>query len=271
MANQWESLVLPEDSEERVWEWFHEASKVSRFDSSLPTPAVLARMAQLWESLPYSGYEAIPLPEHPLPLTISLEQALRERATARSIAPRRLSLDEVATVLHYAYGVTRDNAGTVFPRPFRMVPSGGGLYPLELYFHSVNIDGLKPGLYHFNPVQRCVRLLREGDDSRRLSEAMVQGQLALDSSLLLFVTAVFERSTFKYADRGYRFALIEAGHVAQNTSLAASALGLGTVVIGGYFDREIDKILELDGLCQSTIYMIGLGLETRGQSPAPEV
>jgi SagB-type dehydrogenase family enzyme len=77
--------------------------------------------------------------------------------------------------------------------------------------------------------------------------------------MMLFITAQFERSLFKYRDRGYRFILLEAGHVAQNMNLAATALGLGSVDIGGYFDRQADELLGLDGLTHSTIYMVGIG------------
>jgi len=42
-------------------------------------------------------------------------------------------------------------------------------------------------------------------------------------------------------------------------NLAATALGLGCVNIGGYFDREIDELLGLDGLTHSTLYMIAVG------------
>jgi nitroreductase len=53
--------------------------------------------------------------------------------------------------------------------------------------------------------------------------------------------------------------LLEAGHVAQNLNLVATALGLGCVNIGGYFDREIDEYLDLDGITHSTIYMLAIG------------
>lgn len=77
------------------------------------------------------------------------------------------------------------------------------------------------------------------------------------------VDAVFERSTFKYGDRGYRYALLEAGHVAQNLNLAATALNYGCVNIGGFFDRKIDQFLGLDGLTHSTIYMMLIGQAVR--------
>jgi nitroreductase len=47
--------------------------------------------------------------------------------------------------------------------------------------------------------------------------------------------------------------------VAQNINLVANALGLGCVNIGGYYDREIDDLIGLDGVTHSTIYIVAVG------------
>jgi SagB-type dehydrogenase family enzyme len=160
----------------------------------------------------------------------------------------------------------RSNEGTGLPRASRAVPSGGALYPLEIFFFSKAIEGFDAGLYHYNPGQNILRRLRDGDLSPEISRCLVdfQSNLATDASLMVFVTALFERSTFKYGARGYRFALLEAGHLAQNLNLIAGALGLGSINIGGYYDRRVDEVLGLDGLLHSTLYMIGIG------EPEPE-
>lgn len=74
---------------------------------------------------------------------------------------------------------------------------------------------------------------------------------------MVFITALFARASFKYREQGYRFALLEAGQVAQNLNLVANALGLGTVNIGGFFDRDIDALLEIDGVVHSTCTAVG--------------
>jgi len=168
-------------------------------------------------------------------------------------------MEQLASVLYHAYGVTRTNEGTVFPRPFRTVPSAGALYPLELFFHTVHTEGLNPGLYHYNASQHNVCLLRRADETQRIANALVQPAIARGASVVLFITAMFERTLFKYADRGYRFVMLEAGHVAQNVNLCTSALSLGCVNVGGFRDREIDGFLELDGVMHSTIYLIAIG------------
>jgi SagB-type dehydrogenase family enzyme len=252
-------LLTPADVPDLVWELFHENSKAGRYDT-FPSPDFVARrMERMLESLAFDHYPQIDLPLSRATLDVSLAEAITSRVTARGLAPCSLSIEQLATLLYYAYGITRDNRDTSFPRPFRTVPSGGALYPLELFFHSTHVESLEAGLYHYNPAKNCLRFLRYGDESRRLSEALVQRNLALDTSLIIFITAVFERSVFKYGDRGYRFALLEAGHVAQNLSLAATGLGLGCVSIGGYADRQIDDLLGLDGVFHSTIYLIGIG------------
>jgi SagB-type dehydrogenase family enzyme len=146
-----------------------------------------------------------------------------------------------------------------FPRPFRTVPSAGAMYPLEIYFHNAHVEGLKAGLYHYNSAMNHVCILREGDESRGIGAAVVQPQIVHNASLIVFITAMFERTTYKYGDRGYRFVLLEAGHVAQNINLVVNGLGLGCVNLGGYFDRQIDDLLGLDGVTHSTIYMIAVG------------
>ena len=72
--------------------------------------------------------------------------------------------------------------------------------------------------------------------------------------MMVFIAAQFERSLFKYQDRGYRSVLLEAGRLAHKLNLVAeTSLGLGCVLrSGGYFDREADRLLSLNGLTKSS-------------------
>jgi SagB-type dehydrogenase family enzyme len=238
---------------------FVESSKIGQYDDFPSQETIYGRMLELVESLDYKGYPSIVLP-HPKPVDQPLSRVISSRVSARIIRPCQLDMDELAALLHYAYGITRTNEGTGFSRPFRSAPSGGGLYPLEIYFHSVHVRGLKPGLYHYNPAKNEARLLICGDLSQSIAETLVQFQshIAHQASAIFFLTALFERSTFKYGTRGYRFILVEAGHVAQNFNLVATGLGLGCLDIGGFYDRAVDKLLGIDGVSHSTIYMVAV-------------
>ncbi len=257
--NQWQDMLLSPGNEDHAWELFHENSKNGRFSTSATDQDVRDHLARLHESLPFEGYPMVELPRSLAPLQLSLEQAITTRVSVREFTTGPLTLQTLATLLHYGYGVSRARTDSDVPHSLRVVPSAGALYPLEIFFHTARIEGLTAGLYHYNPSKNHLRLLRAGDETGTVSQAMIQPDIALGASLIVFITAFFERSIFKYQDRGYRFVLLEAGHVAQNLNLVSNALGLGALNVGGFFDREIDAFLNLDGVTQSTIYMAAIG------------
>lgn len=248
-----------------LWELFHENSKTSRHELNVGTrrratdAEVVATMRRLRTTKAYRDMPAVALPRGFPPAERDLDGAMLARETALAFGPGLLALGELAKVLFMAYGITRDNADTDFPRPFRTVPSGGALYPLELYVAAGAVDGLDPGLYHYDTDAHALVRLRRGPPLAGLAGAFVQSQLVEQAAAVLLVTAVLLRSTFKYGDRGYRFILIEAGHLAQNACLCAGGLGLATAPLGGFFDRDVDRHLRLDGLNESCIYALALG------------
>ncbi len=269
----WLNALSPQapSDEDYVWELFHENSKTGRYGHYLPNDRVASRMLRMTDSLTYEGYPTLDLPDPGAGFDVSLGEALVDRVSPAGLEPVKLPLEHLSSILYAGYGVTRSNQTTDFLRPFRTAPSGGGLYPLEIYLTGKHIDGMKAGLYHFSPPKHRLYQLRTGDLAPELSQGLVEFQtdIAFDASVILMVTAMFERSTFKYGARGYRFALMEAGHVAQNINLAATALGLGCCNLGGFYDRTIDDFLKIDGLHQSTVYMIAIGAKT-GQHEAPK-
>ena len=78
--------------------------------------------------------------------------------------------------------------------------------------------------------------------------------------MIVFYASVLERSLWKYADRGYRYVLFEAGHVAQNVNLVVESLGLGSLNLGGFLDDRIAALLELDMDEEVPLYGTALGV-----------
>lgn len=243
-----------------VWELFHENSKNVRalLENNLRSAADIQReMQKLHEELPYSTYTATPLPASG-PLHTSLGNAINERETTRNLSPRAIQLAELSALLHHAYGMLRDSSSLSYPPRARAVASAGALYPLELYLHAADVVSLNEGLYHYSPKGNCLQYLkplRQG----HVCDATLYPDLVSRASLTVFVTALFERSTWKYGARGYRYALLEAGAVAHAMSLAATALGLGSLNVGGFVDSEVDDLLELDGVSHSTLHLLCFG------------
>jgi SagB-type dehydrogenase family enzyme len=253
---------------EPVWELFHENSKTSLYERHPYFPhhpsdaTVVSVMRQLRSVKPYADRPKLGLPRE-LPATDRpFHETMLARTTARSFATGPISIAALAAVLRLSAGVTRDNADTAYPRPFRITPSGGALYPLELYVDAGRVDGLEPGLYHYDPEDHELDVLRTGDELERLADCLVQPELARGAAAAVLVSAVFFRSTVKYGDRGYRFVLMEAGHLAQNALLAAEGLGIGSAPIGGYLDRAVDRLIGVDGVDESVVYVLLFGRQS---------
>ena len=250
-----------------IWELFHENTKMGLFYDLAPREMILDHMDRFVEALDYSDRPEVKLPERIKELTLPLSRAIQERMSARDFSGGDMSFEDAAALLHYGYGINRTTEQTGFPRGFRNCPSGGGLFPLEVYVYASQIEGLEQGTYHYSPVMSSLRRLNRESGAVEIRRILVQPELH-QASMLIFITAQFERCLFKYQDRGYRFILLEAGHLAQNVNLVAAALDLGCVNVGGYFDRRADKFLDLDGLTHSTIYMIALGPRAGSETKA---
>jgi SagB-type dehydrogenase family enzyme len=65
--------------------------------------------------------------------------------------------------------------------------------------------------------------------------------------------------TWRYVERGFRYLLLDAGHVCQNLYLAAEVVGCGVCAIAAYDDDEINRVLQLDGYARWVIYLASLG------------
>ena len=244
-------------------ELYHEASKV--YPSMAGRQARGVRLLEAHEGLQRSAWRSVkrhphrpslPLPPPafpPLPFGEVLESRRSERALGQGDVP----FGELSSLLHAAYGASR--------RPslegplLRTVPSGGALYPLEVYAAVRKVGELEPGLYHYDPLEHALEELRAEDVSDELERAMVFPELIGGCAVLFVVAAMFWRTRLKYGLRGYRFALLEAGHLTQNLLLACAALRLPAVPVGGFFDGRMDDLLGLDGVNESTLYAVCVG------------
>ena len=254
-------------------EAYHEASKIYPSFAARDTSGVrlLETTPQLQASViravkRHGNRPSVPLPQPDLPAT-TLADAILARRSCRSFAAAPLSLAAVATLLHSAYGVTHRSRlpDGRLGQPLRAVPSGGALYPLELYLLVQRVDTLEPGLYHYDPLRHLLERLPE-HAAYRPAELTAYPELLEPAGVVLLVTAMFWRTRFKYALRGYRFALLEAGHVGQNLMLAAVALELAAVPVGGVYDRRVEDVLGVDGVDESLVYVLSVGGDGEGEA-----
>ncbi|WP_247729940.1 SagB/ThcOx family dehydrogenase [Halovivax limisalsi] len=218
------------------------------------------------------------LPDPADSLDRSLSRALRERASHRAFADAPLRAETLSTLLAHACGTSRteklafDGLEDVRQR-FRTYPSGGALYPVEVYLAIRNCADVDPGVYHYDHREHGLRLLDPAGESfdRTLSKTVMSPKSVVDvteAGAMIVLTGAFWRSKAKYGPRGYRFVLQESGHVAQNLQLVGTALGLGSVPLGSFHDRRLNELLGLDGVTEAALYSLVFGPRTDGERDA---
>ena len=205
----------------------------------------------------YKTYENAPkikLPEA-ASLDTSLGQTIKGRKSIRDFARIPLEPDILAALLLAADGIT--GAGNSFDR--RSAPSGGALYPIEIYIIADSVRALAKGIYHFQVSDSSLEMISEGNFNNVIHRAANNQDAVGKSPLTLILTARFERSTKKYADRGYRYTYMESGAICQNIYLAATALSLGTVAVGAFNDDAVNEMLGIDGRYEAALLIMPVG------------
>ncbi|MGC1574734.1 MAG: SagB/ThcOx family dehydrogenase [Beijerinckiaceae bacterium] len=195
----------------------------------------------------------------PLPKPDRLIRAVRldARQSARDFMDRELTLEHVSVLLFAAQGRRHD-------QDKRLVPSAGARYPLELTLAVRRVESLQPGLYRYAVDRHGLNALEtNGNPLPKLAAATFEAPWVANAAAVLHISAVFERTTTPYADqppvgRAERYIWLEAGHAAQNPALAAAALQLATVFIGGFDDAAMARAVQLSNT-ERSIGLMPLG------------
>jgi SagB-type dehydrogenase family enzyme len=289
-----------ERQEESVSEIFHEGSKMKRidgvawgkrFESIRSNPDIVKAMSKSYKI--YKNHSSIPLDTVFPDTDQSFEEILVARRTTREFSGENITFNELSKILYFTYGITLsfkafESHGIFFHAPqyienteaiktaqdidgyqsFRAPASAGGLYPLEIYPVVHCVDGLEPGIYHYNVREHTLEILKTGNYSKVVADLTFNQDWQSKASVHFIVTAMFDRTRFKYFERGYRFVMIDAGHMMENLYLVTTSLNLGVAALGGFYDDEVNELLDIDGINEAAIYMSLVG---RHQDPKATV
>jgi SagB-type dehydrogenase family enzyme len=197
-------------------------------------------------------------------------RVLLARRTWRKFGRRPLAAAELSVLMHLTFGAQKVmDLGAAGRAMLRTSPSAGARNPLEAYLVVRDVSGVRPGVYHYDPVNHRLIRLRKG--SSALIERHLPGQPWYgEASAVVLMTAVFERTEWKYPfARAYRSVLLEAGHFGQTFCLVATALGLAPFCTLALADSLIERDLGLDGVSESVVYACGVGTRPPGIDWAP--
>ena len=205
----------------------------------------------------YPGLRAIPLPDvaSSSGLAMSTLQAIRgggQNATAEG----PVTLQTLADLLYHAAAVIRRRNLRDGEVHYRAAASAGALYPTEIYVVCGDLDGLRAGVYHFNPLDFTLARLRNGD-LRRWVGAAAQDYAAYPATLVF--TTVFWRSAWKYRERGYRYCYWDLGTIAANLTAAGNAAGTSVGLKFGFVDRSLTGYLGIDGIEEAPSLLATVG------------
>ena len=173
------------------------------------------------------------LPSPTIEGKVSVEEAIKKRRSVRAFKDQPLSINQISQLLWAAQGITDTRQGF----SYRAAPSAGALYPLEIYVVS------KEGVFHYVPSEHKLVQLKEGDVRKNLSDAALGQSPIYSAPLNIVITALYEKTTIKYGERGIRYVHIETGHSAENIQLQAVALGLVSVPIGAFYDNKVASVI----------------------------
>ena len=247
-----------------IAETFHRSTSYVHYDQSsaivAPWPiapgADYSQPGQMKE-YPSAERRALPSPDE---VSLSLGGAISQRGSCRQFAQTPLPLVALSTLLHNAYGLGgeyRYGDSTMHNRP---VPSGGGCFPLELYLMARHVEAVPAGLHHYSVRHHSLEALGPLAQPDEVAKLFL-GQAWLGNvQAIIIVTAVMPRLLYRYGDRGYRYLLIEAGHIGQNIALVATAKGLGCLSLGGFFDDDVSHMLGLDPAIEIPLYGLAAGV-----------
>jgi SagB-type dehydrogenase family enzyme len=265
IAREW-SAWLPEGA-------FHFATKDAayvrsnwsrrRLMAALPSTPQPAKFKTIKDA------QRLSLPERKFPESEFID-VLMARRTHRRFSRRAVSIETVSQLLSLVWGFTGHLDTSLFGKlPRRTSPSGGARHPGEVYVMALRVQGLRPGLYHYHSARHRLELVGHGASPARAARYCAHQEYAGNAAALFLMTAVFPRAMWKYhRPRAYRVVLLDAGHLAQTFCLVATWLGLAPFCTAALKDSLIEQDLRIDGVRESILYVVGVGLPPRDRRPA---
>jgi SagB-type dehydrogenase family enzyme len=181
----------------------------------------------------------------------SLFEALKKQRSVRSYKKGGIKLSQLSLLLFACYGGGATAAT-------RTVPSAGAIYPLSIYVVCAKggVEGLKEGVYFYEPGTHSLRMVKEKDVQFALSLCCYGQRWVREAPINIVICADYKRMERFYGKRAKRYVHMEVGHIGQNIHLCSTALGLGTVAIGAFLDTGVKKLL---GIKESPLYIMPVG------------
>jgi len=179
-------------------------------------------------------------------------------------------LQDLARILYFSAGITKQRAypgGEIY---FRAAACTGALYEIELYVVTGDLPGLDAGVYHFNPADVSLRLLRKGDFRGNLAQATAMEPAVAHAPATIICTGTYWRNAWKYQARTYRHFGWDNGTLLANMLAVATASALPAEIVLGFVDTEVNRLLDLDTRREVSLCLVPIGRRSERSLPEPK-
>jgi SagB-type dehydrogenase family enzyme len=176
---------------------------------------------------------------------MSLAEAMATRRSSRALADKPVTVEQLSQVCWAAQGITDQQSGK------RTAPSALAQYAITVYVVK------KDGCYEYLPAPHALRPMAGPEALGSLRGACWQPSVA-SAPVCLVLAMDVERLVPRCGKKAEQYSLLEAGHVAQNVLLQATALGLASVPVGGADEAAVIKALALPAP-KRPVYLLPIG------------
>jgi len=216
----------------------------------------------------YPKIEAFPLPRDVPQTGVAALSAISEpvHSSATDTVPE---LQALTRILYFSAGITKQRADPGGEIYFRAAACTGALYEIELYLVTGDLPGLDGGVYHFNPADVSLRLLRKGDFRGNLSQATAMEPAVAHAPATIICTGTYWRNAWKYQARTYRHFGWDNGTLLANLLAVSAASGLPAEIVLGFVDAEVNRLLDLDTRREVSLCLVPIGCRSESPLPAP--
>ncbi len=178
-------------------------------------------------------------------------------------------LQDLARILFFSAGITKQRAYPGAEIYFRAAACTGALYEIELYVVTGNLNDLDAGVYHFNPADVSLRLLRKDDFRGNLSQATAIEPAVAHAPATIVCTGTYWRNAWKYQARTYRHFGWDSGTLLSNMLAVSAASGLPAEIVLGFVDAEVNGLLDLDTRREVSLCLVPIGRTSESSLPVP--
>ncbi len=239
-----------------LYKFFHNKTNDRIEEGKTPVPEDVNEWLDSWKTIEYKHYTLFP--SIPLPDVGGAVWSVTKnrRVSGRNVNENVVTLEKISYLLRCGYGLqSKDQGGD--RKENRTVPSAGKRYPLDLYvllFKHVGECG--PGVYHYDVSSHGLEPVVQENISELMQSIITDQPSVCDAHGVICISALFERTIGKYGSRGYRYILLEAGHVAQNMLLAATEKNVVLIPIGGSSEKVLEQLIGLNSRYEGVVYSL---------------